>query len=397
MKPDFVRWARLETRTAAAVCLLAMVEVAVSMGIGRFAFTPLLPLMIREDLLDLNAGAWLAGSNYLGYVLGALTVSRVRVKPQILSRGSLAGIVAVTAAMGVGGLDMPAWLVLRFAAGVFSAWAFVLTSAWALDRLASAQRPDLAGVIYAGTGLGIATVGVYCVAAAGPGVTTQWLWLGLGALAGVAIAPSLLQSGGAPAPATGAGRGEGVSARPDGRTAGLVVCYGVMGLGYILPATFLPTLARNIVDEPRIFGLAWPLFGLASLVSTVVAARVLRRMNRLRVWAATHLVMALGVFMPSLWLTPGSVAVTALFVGGTFMVTTTVALQEVRLRAQDRATAVLGHMTAAFALGQLAGPLVPPALAMLRVSQVDGINHAFQLAAAALALSAAYLSFRARR
>ena len=120
-------------------------------------------------------------------------------------------------------------------------------------------------------------------------------------------------------------------------------------------------------------------------------------MNRLRVWAATHLVMALGVFMPSLWLTPGSVAVTALFVGGTFMVTTTVALQEVRLRAQDRATAVLGHMTAAFALGQLAGPLVPPALAMLRVSQVDGINHAFQLAAAALALSAAYLSFRARR
>ena len=70
------------------------------MGIGRFAFTPLLPLMIRDDLLDLSTGAWLASSNYLGYVLGALTVSWVRVKPQILLRGSLAAIVAVTTAMG---------------------------------------------------------------------------------------------------------------------------------------------------------------------------------------------------------------------------------------------------------------------------------------------------------
>lgn len=395
---DFIRQTHLGTRTAAAVCLLAMVEVAVSMGIGRFAFTPLLPLMIRDDLLDLNAGAWLASSNYFGYVLGALTVSWVRVKPQILLRGSLAAIVAVTTAMGGSdSLDMAVWLVLRFAAGVFSAWAFVLTSAWALDRLASAQRPDLAGVIYGGTGLGIATVGLYCVVAAGPGVSTQWLWLGLGALAAVAIAPSLLLSRGPRVSSTGAVREVGASAGPDSSTAGLVVCYGVMGLGYILPATFLPTLARSLVDEPRIFGLAWPLFGLASLVSTIVAARVLKRMNRLRVWAVTHLIMALGVLMPSIWLTPTSIAITALFVGGTFMVTTTVALQEVRSRAQDRATAVLGYMTAAFAIGQLTGPLVPSALVILAVTQVDGINHAFQLAAAALALSAAYLSYRACR
>ena len=393
----FVRQARLETVTAAAVCLLAMVEVAVSMGIGRFAFTPLLPLMIRDDLLDLNAGAWLASSNYLGYVLGALTVSWVRVKSQILLRGSLVGIVAVTAAMGSDSLDMAAWLALRFAAGVFSAWAFVLTSAWALDRLALARRPDLAGVIYGGTGLGIAIVGLYCVVAADPGVTTQWLWLGLGALAAVAIIPSQLLSRSSPVSSTGAIGEEGASVEPNSNTAGLVICYGVMGLGYILPATFLPTLARNIVDEPRIFGLAWPLFGMASLISTIVAARALKRMNRLHVWAGTHLVMAIGVLMPSIWLTPTSIAITALFVGGTFMVTTTVALQEVRSRARDRATVVLGFMTAAFAIGQLAGPVIPPMFAILRIAQAEGTNHAFQFAAMALTLSAVYLFYQARQ
>jgi hypothetical protein len=46
------------------------------MGIGRFAFTPLLPLMARDGQLDLAAGGWLAAANYAGYLPGALTASR---------------------------------------------------------------------------------------------------------------------------------------------------------------------------------------------------------------------------------------------------------------------------------------------------------------------------------
>ena len=366
------------------------------MGVGRFAFTPLLPLMIRDGLLDLNAGSWLAGSNYLGYVIGALTVSWVRLQPQILLRGSLVGIVAVTVAMGAGGLDMAAWLALRFMAGVFSAWAFVLTSAWALNRLALAQRSDLAGVVYAGTGLGIVLVGIYCVVAAAPGITSQWLWLVLGVLAAIMVAPSLFLSGDLQAASRSPVEREAAPAEAKGHMS-LVLCYGVMGLGYILPATFLPALARTIVDDPRVFGLAWPVFGMASLISTVVVVRALRRMNRLRVWAITHLVMAIGVIMPSVWLSPVSIAIAALFVGSTFMVTTTVGLQEARSRARGNATAILGRMTAAFAIGQFGGPLVSGMLGMLPAGQAAGLDYAFQIAAVALLLSAAYLFGQARR
>ena len=45
------------------------------MGVGRFAFTPLLPLMQAHDGLSLGQGAWLAGANYLGYAVGALACS----------------------------------------------------------------------------------------------------------------------------------------------------------------------------------------------------------------------------------------------------------------------------------------------------------------------------------
>ena len=84
------------------------------MGIGRFAFTPLLPLMVRDGALAQSAGAWLAASNYLGYLAGALTASRLASRLPTLMRVSLAGIAVATAAMGA--FDgLAAWALLRFA------------------------------------------------------------------------------------------------------------------------------------------------------------------------------------------------------------------------------------------------------------------------------------------
>ncbi len=373
-----------------------MMEVAVEMGVGRFAFTPMLPLMTRDGLLDTSGGAWLASSNYLGYLLGALTVSRIRVSSRVLLPASLAGIVAVTAAMGAGNGGMIAWLALRFAAGGLSAWAFVLTNAWALERLALAQRPDLAGVVYAGVGLGIALVGAFCVVAAGPGVPAQWLWLGLGALSAVAVAlPLLLRDGSRDTAAVAIRKQSAPTESSDGTS--LVICYGLVGFGYILPATFLPALARNIVDDPRIFGLAWPVFGVAAGLSTIVGARAFRHLNRLRVWAGCHLVMAVGVVMPSVWLSPTSIAIAALLVGGTYLVPGMIGMQEAQARATGDPTALLGRMTAAFAIGQIGGPLVSAMLGMLPAGQAAGLDLAFQAAAVALVLSAAHLFRLARR
>ena len=53
-----------------------IVVLAVAMGIGRFAFTPLMPLMMRDGTLSAVGGAeWVAAANYGGYLVGALTAS----------------------------------------------------------------------------------------------------------------------------------------------------------------------------------------------------------------------------------------------------------------------------------------------------------------------------------
>ena len=303
-------------------------------------------------------------------------------------RVSLAGIVVATAAMGV--FDgWAVWVILRFVAGVLSAWTLVATSAWALQHLAQAGRTDLSGMVYAGVGFGIAFAGLFCLVAAQPGVPASQLWLELGALAALSIViPSLF-----------VGRPLGASATPGSMSAtdthdpciGLVICYGLLGFGYILPATFLPALAREVVDDPQLFGLAWPVFGIAAALSTIATARRFGRANRLRVWAASHLLMATGVVLPSLWLAPVTIAIAALLVGSTFMVVTMIGMQEARARAPGNPTALLGLMTAAFAIGQLAGPVVSGILDLLPGGHRVALSQALQLAAFGLALSAAYL------
>jgi MFS family permease len=389
MRPDLDVHARLPTLSVTAACAIAAIALAAAMGIGRFAFTPFLPLMVREGSLAQSAGAWLAASNYLGYLAGALTARGLGLSLPALMRLSLAGTVVATAAMGVSD-ELAVWVLLRFGAGVLSAWTLVATSAWALQHLAQAGRTDLSGMVYAGVGIGIAFAGLFCLVAAQPGVPASQLWLELGALAALAIAiPSFFLGRplGVSAPASGSMPAVGT----QDRRIGLVICYGLLGFGYILPATFLPALAREVVDDPQVFGLAWPVFGIVAALSTIATARRFGRANRLRVWAVSHLLMATGVVLPSLWLAPVTIAIAALLVGSTFMVVTMIGMQEARARSPGNPTALLGLMTAAFAVGQLGGPVVSGLLDLLPGGHRDALGHALQLAAFGLAASAAYL------
>jgi MFS family permease len=380
---------RRPSLSTTAVCAVATTALAVAMGIGRFAFTPLLPLMVRDGSLAQGAGAWLAASNYLGYLAGALTASRLGLSLPMVMRASLAGIAVATAAMGA--FDgLAGWMILRFVAGVLSAYTLIATSAWALQHLTRTARTKLSGIVYAGVGLGIALTGLFCVAAAQPGVPAGQLWLELGALAALAVACSTPFVG-RPLATSALVRSTSYPEVTLGPNTGVVVCYGVLGFGYILPATFLPALAREVVDDPQLFGLAWPVFGVAAALSTIATARYFGHVNRLRVWAVSHLLMAAGVTLPSLWLGPVTIAIAALLVGSTFMVVTMIGMQEARARAPDNPTALLGLMTAAFAIGQLAGPVVSGTLDLLPIGHNTALGFALQLAAFALALSAAYL------
>jgi MFS family permease len=367
------------------LAVAGLLSLAVAMGIGRFAFTPLLPLMMRDGQLGIALGSWIAAANYAGYLAGALTAHRVPLGPRALGVAALLATAALTAAMAWP--SAASWLLLRFLAGVASAWAFVATAIWCLGALARAGRSDASGVVYAGVGVGIAFAGLWCAVLPAWDVDAAALWLQLGAMALLLCLPVLgVLARVSPGERPGAAAAGG--AQP---LRGLVICYGVMGFGYILPATFLPVLARTLTDDPRVFGLAWPVFGATAAVSTLMAAWFMRRASRLRVWACCQALMAVGALLPAVWLGTASVLLSALLVGGTFMVITLAGVQEARARAGAHATAAVGAMTAAFAAGQIAGPALSALLLHAPGMQAGALRLALMLAAVLLAASAAWL------
>lgn len=376
-------------QSAATLSLSGFIALAVAMGIGRFAFTPMLPMMQHDAGLGLSQGGWLASANYLGYLLGALMAASVPWSATVQLRAGLALVIVTTAAMGITD-SWSSWLAWRFIAGVASAWVLVSTSSLCLGRLAALGQSRRAGLVFAGVGSGIALAGLLCMGLTLAAVSSShaWLALGLAALLGAWGARSLWKMpvdppGGAAAAQSSANSGTTPSVLKTHWV--LILCYGLFGFGYILPATFLPAQAKLLVTDPALFGLAWPLFGLAAALSTLLTSRLTAVFSRRTVWAAAQLIMAAGVLLPIAWPSLFAIGIAAICVGGTFMVVTMLGMQEAQAAAGPaQARKLMGALTASFAAGQLAGPIV---FSLTHQYISAGLGSALILAAAGLLLS----------
>jgi len=322
------------------------------MGIGRFAFTPVLPMMRHEGALTITGAGWLASANYAGYLAGALSPLLIRIP---MHRGIRWGLVIIclgTSAMGFV-QTLSGWIVLRALTGIGSAWVLIFVSAWCLEHFNRVGRPALSGAVFAGVGAGILVTGLLCLAFMKLKASSPQAWVGLGALA--ILSTALIWPVTRAIPAS---ERKLLSVRTWNLEARrLILCYGAFGFAYIIPATFLPAMAQRIVSDPGVFGWMWPAFGTAAIVSTLVAGGASKRMGNRQLWITCQLVMAVGVAFPALWHHLFSIVVAALLVGSTFMVTSMVAMQEAREIAGRDSTPLISAMTTCFAIGQVIGPL----------------------------------------
>lgn len=366
--------------------ILASTALAVAMGIGRFAFTPILPLMIQEGTVHLAQTAWLSSSNYIGYLVGALSLLKSKRHPLFV----VLGLTLVTLTTWLASLSSFGWLlVLRFLAGVASAWVLVSISAFAINWLKSRQVVT-SGLIYTGVGIGITLTGLICsyfifqsatatIAAQSsfsPLSSRLWQYLGMIALLATLVVTFLLAKINSQFASTAAATTAAAKTNPSKashtnptsssitpaklKLANVLTAYGLFGFGYILPATFLPQIAKQWLTGQS-YLLIWPFFGLAAALSVVLSQGLQRRYNNvslLGVWRVSQIIMAVGTLLPALWQSLAGLMLSALMVGGTFMVVTMAGLQVAASQVTHYPKYNLSAlMTASFAFGQLIGPL----------------------------------------
>ncbi|WP_311223388.1 MULTISPECIES: YbfB/YjiJ family MFS transporter [unclassified Acidovorax] len=393
-----------------AVALAGMAALAAAMGIGRFAFTPLLPMMLRDGVVTLAGGSWLATVNYAGYLAGALACMALPwVAPRTarawqgarLARWGLAATVVLTCAMALP--VAAAWPALRGAAGFVSAVVFLNVSAWCMVRLVALGQPALGGLIFCGPGLGIVLTGLSASAM----VAAHWQaaagWAVFGLLSAVlcALVWPVVRGAAQGAPAAGAVPTQAAPTAPPGgppARALLALAYGLAGLGYIVTATFLPVIARGALAAgspwPDLF---WPLFGAGVALGAALSTRTPAAWDRRWLLAGCYVVQAAAIGLGLAWPQAAGFALGSLLLGLPFTAITFYALQEARRLWPAAGDSFAGLLTAAYGVGQIAGPPMVAWMLHRAATPQRGFVDGLSVAAGALVLGAGVLVVMARR
>lgn len=363
------------------VTLQGAAALAAAMGVGRFVYTPILPLMHAQAGLTVQLGSSLATANYVGYLIGALVGIAVprAVRSQSVLRASLVVIIATLALMPTTH-SAAVWITLRLLAGIASALVFVVAVSAVLTTL-RAHGQHLTGWAFGGVGAGIALSGALVLALQGTDTWRQAWWLAAVLSLVLAIPAWMLRTSDVNTTNTNTASTspESPHGRPSPHFIALFTAYSLEGIGYIIAGTFL--VAAIDQSAPRWAGTgAWVLAGLAALPSSALWAWLSRVWSRPTLLAAALVIQAVGIALPALVGGIGPALVSAAAFGATFVGISTLTLATGAHLGTPRAVAIL---TTGYSVGQIAGPLLVTPLLH------NGYHEALLIAGAILLVAAA--------
>ncbi|ERS91886.1 YbfB/YjiJ family MFS transporter [Halomonas sp. PBN3] len=347
------------------VLLAGLFSQLLCVGVARFAYTPLLPVMQQQTWLSDADGGWLAALNYAGYMLGALTaatIGSIRLK-DTLYRLTLVLALASTAGMALTE-SFWVWAALRFVAGFSSSGAMLLASGLILHWLIQhGQRGEL-GIHFAGVGLGMLLAALAVELMLGLALDWQAQWWGFALLAVVLLVPAW---GWLPRPARPleGGTGGQRQAQPPSRTFMrlMLAAYFCAGYGYVISATFIVAIVER---EPLLAGAGnwtFALVGLAAAPAVMLWDLVARWIGYLGALIAAMALQVVGIVLPALTDSLAGVLVSAVLYGGTFLGCVSLVLTMAgRLYPQSPAR-LMGRMTLAYGAAQILAPALTGMLA----------------------------------
>jgi predicted MFS family arabinose efflux permease len=376
----------------ARLILILSLAPTIGLGIGRFAYSLVLPDM-RDTLgWSYSAAGFMNTVNAAGYLAGALTASKLVDRfglSVVVRQGTLACIAALLLSALSGNFAVLG--LARLMVGFGAALAFV--AGGALAATIAQARPLRAGFLlslfYAGPGLGILLSGLaapFLLQSLGPG--SWWIvWLALALISMVLAAPLLMA---AIPGSTGTPHAAPVPFRVRPALIYLI-SYFLFGAGYIAYMTFMIAYVRDSGGGALAQSAFWCLIGSSAFASPWVWRGVLARGRSGSATAIILGVNAVGAVMPlfghSAWLLASS----ALVFGVAFfaVVASTTAFVRFNYPPAEWPKAI-AVVTIVFGIGQTLGPFVVGAIS----DAMGSLSYALSVSAATLALGAVLAAFQ---
>jgi predicted MFS family arabinose efflux permease len=378
----------------ARLILILSLAPTVGLGIGRFAYSLVLPDMRDSLVWSYSAAGFMNTINAVGYLAGALLASRMIRRfglPRTVRWGTLAAVLSLALCAISGN-----FIVLSFArllAGLGAAAGFV--GGAALAATIAQSRPEranfLLSLFYAGPGLGILASGLiapFVLQAFGPG--SWWIvWWAMTLLSVAMTVPLLLAPFDAGAGFSGA-VSTNIALRP---VLVYLIGYFLFGAGYIAYMTFMIAYVRDGGGGAPAQSAFWCLIGASAFVTPWVWRRVLARNSGGVSTAIIQGVNAIGAALPLFGHSPVLLAISALVFGVAFfaVVGSTTAFVRFNYPPAEWPTAI-AVLTITFGIGQILGPIVTGAI----TDAFGSLSYALNVSAAMLAVGAMAAAFQRR-
>ena len=329
-----------------------------ALGVARFAYTPLLPLMQQQAGLGIADAGWLAAINYGGYLSGAVIASLISdlvLKDRLYRVGMLLAI-ASTLLMGMTN-DVTIWALSRFVAGLSSAAAMLLGTGLILNWLIRHQHRSELGIHFAGIGLGIAG----CAAAVE--IMHHWLdwreqWFVLTAIGCLLAIPALRWL---PAPDR-SGLNKSGQKMEDNPPSPLfmrlfMAAYFCAGIGYVVSATFIVAIVDRLPGLSGNGTLIFLVLGVSAAPACIVWDFVTRRTGELNALILAAVLQIVGILLPLSGNLFGAIAGAMLF-GSTFIGMVSLVLTMAGRYYPTRPAKMMGKMTLSYGAAQILGPAI---------------------------------------
>jgi MFS family permease len=353
-------------------------------GLGRFVYTPLLPWLVEDGVLTVQQGASVASWNYLGYLIGALLALRWHQVGQIRRSLPWALVLHVGTTLAQTQAESVEVLsALRLLNGISNGLVFVQAPSLLLEWLARHRRVSSSGLVYLGACVGLIVSSLMVSLSNGvlEGADRWWpaailsiplSWWGWRKLASLDLPPEEPQS-----TAT-----KPRSARLlDRASTPLFLSYAGAGMGYILPMTFLPMVARLQVEPgDMLVESSWLVVALATLPSPWLWNRLGALLGDTLALRFSYVTQLVGVLAALLLPGAPGILICAVLVGGTFLGTVLLTQRLARALHPHQGPRLSAALIALYSLTQLAGPW----LTGVWLSMGGSLHSAFWLGAGAL-------------
>lgn len=352
----------LDKNSNVAILLAGIIALIIGVGVARFVFTSLLPSML-ENYLTISFAGVLASINYVGYLAGsifAVFIKDINTKVKFFRFGMFLAVIT-TLMLGITTSET-IWVISRILAGFGAAMALVVGSAIVMNKLNIQNKTKAMGIHFSGIGFSILVTDLIVRMVFYFNGTWQISWIVLAIFAFIMSFYSMYILS-----YDNEVKQNSVKHHIDKKLFSpfviiLIMAYFCEGVGMVVQGTFLPDIINSLEGLEGFGSFTWTLVGLAGIPSCIIWMMLAHKYGSVNIIILAMFLQVIGIMISALTNNIYLNLFSGILYGGTFIGLVALFMNLGGKLAGNNPVMLMGALTTAYGIGQVAAPLYSVAL-----------------------------------